>query len=128
MYNLAEGSSKGYFNESDNADSRNAMRSQIAQQRSQDYKNGTYARTGGLPDHMDENAPQFQKDYFDYYKTKRGYHERSVNSNGGWVISSMVPYVTTPMNYYIEEIDEPVMICPGDKAHSFYFSTQAFGN
>ena len=95
-------------------------------QRTADYKNGTYARAGGVVDPLPEDAPFFVKDYFDYYKTSRGYHARSLNSNEGWNVTSTLPFLNMPLLQYSHEIRSAVLLIHGEKAHSCYFSRDAF--
>ena len=95
-------------------------------QRTADYKSGTYARAGGVVDPLPEDAPFFVKDYFDYYKTSRGYHARSLNSNEGWNVTSTLPFLNMPLLQYSHEIRSAVLLIHGEKAHSCYFSRDAF--
>lgn len=91
-----------------------------------DYKNGTYAQAGGLPDSVLDDAPFYVKDYFDYYKTARGYHPRSLNSNNGWAVTSSLSLINMPILAYAGEIRNAVLMIHGEKAHSCYFSRDAF--
>ena len=125
MYDMSRVNANGYFDAMD-ADARYKLREQLNAQRTEDYKNGTYALGGGVPDALPEDAPFFVKDYYDYYKTKRGYHERSLNSNGGWNITSSLSFINMPQLTYIDEIRNAVLIIHGEKAHSRYFSEDAF--
>ena len=95
-------------------------------QRTVDYKTGSYALAGGLPDKLPDDAPFYLKDYFDYYKTQRGYHSRSLNSNGGWNVTSALSFMNMPILSYAEEIESAVFIVHGEKAHSCYFSRDAY--
>ncbi|MCI6255050.1 MAG: alpha/beta hydrolase, partial [Clostridiales bacterium] len=95
-------------------------------QRTADYKSGTYARAGGVVDPLPEDAPFFVKDYFDYYKTSRGYHARSLNSNQGWNVTSSLSFMNMPILQYSHEIRSAVLLIHGEKAHSCYFSRDAF--
>lgn len=95
-------------------------------QRTADYKSGTYARAGGVVDPLPEDAPFFVKDYYDYYKTSRGYHARSLNSNQGWNVTSTLPFLNMPLLQYSHEIRSAVLLIHGEKAHSCYFSRDAF--
>lgn len=125
MYDMSRVTANGYFDAMDE-DQRYQMKEQLNAQRTVDYKNGTYALAGGLPDEVPENAPFFLKDYFDYYKTKRGYHARSLNSNGGWNVTSSLSFANMPIHCYASEIRNAVLIIHGEKAHSVYFSKDVF--
>ena len=125
MYDMSRVTANGYF-DSMTEDQRYAMREQLNAQRTEDYKNGTYALAGGLPDAVPEEAPFFLKDYFDYYKTDRGYHVRSLNSNGGWNKTSSLSFMNMPIHSYAAEIRNAVLVIHGEKAHSVYFSQDAF--
>ena len=119
-------SAKGYFDSDDSEEKRYETKKAINAQRTEDYKNGTYARAGGVVDPLPEDAPQFVKDYYAYYKTPRGYHKNSVNSNEGWTFSSMIAMVNMPMLAFVEEIKSPVLIVHGEKAHSRYMGEDTF--
>ena len=97
-------------------------------QRTVDFKNGSYALAGGVVDPLPDDAPFFVKDYYDYYKTERGYHERSLNSNSGWNITSSLSFLNTPIMRYSNEIRSAVLLVHGEKAHSCYFSRDAYAN
>lgn len=125
MYNMSRVNTYGY-NDSMDEDSRYEMRKQLNAQRLEDAKNGTYSLAGGLPDVMPDDAPQFFKDYYAYYKTPRGYHKRSLNSNGGWNKTSALSFINTPQLTYSDEIRNAVLIVHGEKAHSRYFGEDAF--
>ena len=125
MYDMSRVTANGYF-DSMTEDQRYAMREQLNAQRTEDYKNGTYELAGGLPDAVPEEAPFFLKDYFDYYKTDRGYHVRSLNSNGGWNKTSSLSFMNMPIHSYAAEIRNAVLVIHGEKAHSLYFSQDAF--
>lgn len=126
MYDMSRVTENGYFDESDNADARNAMREQLNAQRTEDYRNGTYALAGGVVDPLPEDAPQFVKDYHAYYKTQRGYHKRSLNSNGGWNKTSSLSFLNMPLLSFAGEIRNAVLLIHGEKAHSKYFSEDTF--
>ena len=126
MYDMTRVNSKGYFDEGDSEEARFEMKQALNAQRIEDYKNGSYALAGGVVDPLPEDAPYFVKDYYAYYKTDRGYHERSLNSNGGWNITSSLSFINMPILRYGNEIRNAVMIVHGDKAHSFYFGKDAF--
>ena len=126
MYDMSRVNANGYFDASDNAVARNALRKQLNAQRTEDYRNGAYALAGGLPDSVPDDAPQFLKDYFAYYKTERGYHKRSLNSNGGWNKTSALSFLNMPILTYAGEIRNAVLLIHGEKAHSRYFSEDTF--
>lgn len=126
MYDMSRVSSNGYFDAADSAEARNAIRKTLATQRTEDYRNGTPKPEGGVPDVLPEDAPKFLRDYYDYYKTKRGYHPRSLNSNGGRNVTATIPWVNFPLMSRAGEIENAVMILHGEKAHSFYFGSDAF--
>ena len=126
MYDMTRVAAKGYFDAQDSADDRYAMKQMMNAQRTKDYASGEYALGGGVVDPLPEDAPFFVKDYYDYYKTERGYHPRSLNSNGGWNITSNLSFVNMPILQYSREIRSAVMVMHGDKAHSFYFGKDAF--
>lgn len=125
MYDMSRVTANGYFDSMD-ANGRYALKEQLNAQRTEDYKNGTYALAGGLPDVLPEDAPQFVKDYYAYYKTSRGYHPRSLNSNGGWNTTSSLSFINMPILSYADEIKNPVLLIHGEKAHSRYFSEDTF--
>lgn len=125
MYDMSRVNANGYFDAMD-ADARYELRKQLNAQRTTDAKNGSYALAGGLPDVLPDDAPQFLRDYYAYYKTGRGYHKRSLNSNGGWNITSALSFINMPILSYSDEIRSAVLIIHGEKAHSRYFSEDAF--
>ena len=125
MYDISRNSANGYFDANDNADARYEMRRQMNAQRTEDYRNGTYKRTVMNPEPADD-APQFLKDYYDYYKTQRGYHPRSINSGLGWNVTSSLSFVNMPILSYADEIRSAILLVHGEKAHSRYFSEDAF--
>lgn len=126
MYDMTRVNAKGYFDSEDSEDARYEKRAVMNAQRIVDYKNGSYARGGGVADPLPEDAPFFVKDYHDYYKTKRGYHERSLNSNDGWNITSSLSFMNMPILQYSSEIRSAVLLIHGEKAHSCYFSKDAY--
>lgn len=128
MYDMTRVNAKGYFDSADSADARYETKKALNAQRTQDYKAGTYARAGGVVDPLPEDAPFFVKDYYDYYKTPRGYTERSLNSNGGWNTTSSLSFLNMPILHYSNEIRSAVLMIHGEKAHSCYFSRDAFAN
>ena len=128
MYDMTRVTARGYFDADDNADTRYRMRCALNAQRTEDYKNDTYARAGGVVDPLPEDAPFFVKDYYDYYKTERGYTERSLNSNQGWNVTSSLSFLNMPILRYTNEIRSAVLVIHGDKAHSCYFSKDAFAD
>ncbi|WP_064976242.1 alpha/beta hydrolase [Alistipes provencensis] len=125
MYDMHRVKANGYFDSMD-ADARYELRRQLNAQRTEDAKNGTYALAGGVVDPLPDDAPQFVKDYHAYYKTPRGYHPRSLNSNNGWNKTSDLSYINTPILTYSDEIRSAVLVIHGEKAHSRYFSEDAF--
>ena len=125
MYDMSRVTANGYFDAMDEKQ-RYQMKEQLNAQRTIDYQNGEYALAGGLPDVVPDDAPFFMKDYFDYYKTDRGYHPRSLNSNGGWNITSSLSFANMPIHCYASEIQNAVLIIHGEKAHSVYFSKDVF--
>lgn len=126
MYDMTRVTAKGYFDSEDSEEERHAKRVAMNAQRTEDYKNGTYARAGGVVDPLPEDAPEFVRDYYAYYKTPRGYHERSLNSNDGWNVTSSLSFLNMPILQYSDEIRSAVLVVHGEKAHSCYFSRDAF--
>lgn len=126
MYDMTRVNANGYFDENDNADARYEMKKALNAQRTEDYKNGTYQRAGGVVNDLPEDAPFFIKDYYDYYKTARGYSERSLNSNDGWNTTSALSFINMPILQYSDEIRSAILVMHGEKAHSCYFSKDAF--
>lgn len=125
MYDMSRVTANGYFDAMDE-DQRYQMKEQLNAQRTTDYRDGEYALAGGLPDVVSDDAPFFLKDYFNYYKTDRGYHPRSLNSNGGWNITSSLSFANMPIHCYASEIRNAVLVIHGEKAHSVYFSKDIF--
>ena len=125
MYDMSRVTARGYFDSMD-ADARYELRRQLNAQRTEDARTGSYALAGGVVDPLPADAPQFVKDYYDYYKTPRGYHPRSLNSNGGWNRTSALSFLNTPLLAYAGEIRSAVLVIHGGKAHSRYFSEDAF--
>ncbi|EOS7734217.1 alpha/beta hydrolase [Enterococcus hirae] len=125
MYDMSRVTANGYFDSVD-ADGRYKLRQQLNAQRIEDFKNGDFARAGGVVEPLPEDAPYFVKDYFDYYKTDRGYHKRSLNSNEGWNVTSSLSLLNTKLLAYSDEIRNAVLIIHGEKAHSRYFGEDAF--
>lgn len=125
MYDMSRVTANGYFDAMDE-EQRYQMKEQLNAQRTTDYRNGEYALAGGLPDVVPDDAPFFLKDYFNYYKTDRGYHPRSLNSNGGWNITSSLSFANMPIHCYASEIRNAVLVIHGEKAHSVYFSKDIF--
>lgn len=126
MYDMTRVSAKGYFDANDNADARYEMKRQLNAQRTEDYRNGSYAHAGGNPETAPADAPQFVKDYVDFYKTKRGYHPRSLGSNEGFNTTSVLSLINMPILAYASEIRSAVMLVHGEKAHSRYFSEDVY--
>lgn len=128
MYDMTRVNANGYFDAEDSEEERHRKRGALNAQRTEDYKNGIYALAGGVVDPLPDDAPFFVKDYYDYYKTKRGYHKRSLNSNGGWNVTSCMSFMNQPILKYSNEIRSAVLMIHGEKAHSCYFSKDAFAN
>lgn len=126
MYDMTRVNANGYFDEEDNEEARYEKRKALNTQRIADYKNGTYQRAGGVVDPLPDDAPFFVKDYYDYYKTNRVYHKRSLNSNEGWNTTSSLSFLNMPILQYSNEIRSAVLMIHGEKAHSCYFSKDAF--
>lgn len=126
MYDMTRVNANGYFDSEDTSDARFEKKKAMSAQRTVDYKNGTYALAGGVVDPLPEDAPQFVKDYYAYYKTERGYHPRSLNSNSGWNVTSSLSFMNMPILQYSHEIRSAVLLIHGEKAHSCYFSRDAF--
>lgn len=126
MYDMTRVNANGYFDEEDNEEARYEKRKALNTQRIADYKNGTYQRAGGVVDPLSDDAPFFVKDYYDYYKTNRAYHKRSLNSNEGWNTTSSLSFLNMPILQYSNEIRSAVLMIHGEKAHSCYFSKDAF--
>ena len=126
MYDMTRVTANGYFDAEDSEQARFEKKKAMNAQRTVDYKNGTYALTGGVVDPLPEDAPQFVKDYYAYYKTPRGYHSRSLNSNGGWNVTSSLSFLNMPILQYSSEIHSAVLMVHGEKAHSRYFSETAY--
>ena len=127
MYDMSRVNANGYFDTMDEK-ARYELKQKLNRQRSEDFKNKTYAKGSGLPDKLTGQEPQFVKDYYDYYKTKRGFHKRSINSNGNWNMTSSLSFMNMPILTYSNEIQNAVLIIHGEKAHSKYFSEDAFKN
>lgn len=128
MYDMTRVNAKGYFDAEDSEEARYEKKKAMNAQRLEDYRSGTYALGGGVVDPLPEDAPFFVKDYHDYYKTKRGYHARSLNSNGGWNITGCMSFLNQPILKYSNEIRSAVLIMHGEKAHSCYFSRDAYAD
>ena len=128
MYDMSRVAGNGYFDSEDNEEARYQKRVSLNQQRNIDYKNKEYALAGGVVDPLPDNAPEFLQGYHDYYKTKRGYHKRSLNSNNGWAIQTNTSMMNVRLFHYVSEIRSAVMIIHGDKAHSFYMGRDAYDN
>ena len=126
MYDMTRVNAKGYFDSEDSLDARYAKRQALNAQRTRDYKNGSYTPGGGVADPLPDDAPFFVKDYYDYYKTQRGYHPRSLNSNNGWNVTGCMSFLNQPILCYSNEIRSAVLIIHGEKAHSCYFSKDAY--
>lgn len=125
MYDMSRVNSNGYFDSMDEK-ARYALKQKLNNQRGQDFKTGIYAKGSGLPDKLTGEEPQFVKDYWSYYKTGRGFHKRSINSNGNWNMTSSLSFINMPILYYSNEIQNAVLMIHGENAHSRYFSEDAF--
>lgn len=128
MYDMARVNAKGYFDAEDSEEARYEKRKVLNAQRTEDYRNGSYAAGGGVVDPLLDDAPFFVKDYYDYYKTERGYHKRSLNSNNGWNMTGCMSFMNQPILQYSNEIRSAVLMIHGEKAHSCYFSKDAYEN
>ena len=126
MYDMTRVTANGYFDQEDSAAKRREKRIAMNAQRNEDFRNGSYKLGGGVVDPLPADAPQFVKDYYDHYKTKRGYHPRSLNSNGGWNVTSFLPFLNAKLLAYAGEIESAVLVIHGEKAHSRYFGETAF--
>ena len=128
MYDMTRVNAKGYFDSEDSEEKRYEKKAALNAQRTADYRSGEYETGGGVVDPLPEDAPYFVKDYYDYYKTPRGYHKRSLNSNNGWNKTGCLSFINMPILQYSNEIRSAVLIVHGDKAHSCYFGKDAFAN
>ena len=126
MYDMSRVNAKGYFDSEDSEEQRHAKRQALCAQRLADLKAGEYQQGGGVVDPLPEDAPFFVRDYHAYYKTERGYHPRSLNSNNGWNVTGCMSFLNQPINCWLNEIRSAVLIVHGDKAHSCYFSKDAY--
>ena len=128
MYDMTRVNAKGYFDSEDSEEARYQKRAAMCAQRLEDLKAGEYKLGGGVVDPLPEDAPYFVKDYYDYYKTGRGYHPRSLNSNGGWNVIGCESFINQPILQYSNEIRSAVLVMHGDAAHSCYFGRDAYAN
>ena len=128
MYDMTRVASKGYFDSENSEEKRYANKLALNAQRTKDYASGEYALAGGVVDPLPDDAPYFVKDYYAYYKTERGYHPRSLNSNGGWNVIGCMSFINMPILQYSNEIRSAVLIVHGEKAHSCYFGRDAYDN
>ncbi|MBQ6531054.1 MAG: alpha/beta hydrolase [Clostridia bacterium] len=128
MYDMTRVNAKGYFDSADSEEARYEIKKTLNAQRIEDYKNGSYKLGGGVVDPLPKDAPFFVKDYYDYYKTERGYHKRSLNSNGGWNVTGCMSFINQLILTYSNEIRSAVLIIHGEKAHSCYFGKDAYAN
>ena len=127
MYNMSRVNHNGYF-DAMSEDDLYKQKEELNKQRIEDYRKGEYKLAGGVVDPLPEDAPFYVKDYYDYYKTRRGYHKRSLNSNGGWNLTSSLSFINTPQHTFSNEIRNAVLIIHGEKAHSCYFSKDAYND
>lgn len=125
MYDMTRVLANGYFDSMD-SEKRYDLKETLNKQRTEDFKSGVFAKGSGLPDELKGDEPQFVKDYWDYYKTSRGFHKRSINSNGNWNMTSALSFMNMPILCYSDEIRNAVLMIHGEKAHSRYFSEDAF--
>ena len=128
MYDMTRVNANGYFDAEDSEEARYRKKVALNAQRIEDFRRGSYAAGGGVADPLPDDAPFFVKDYHDYYKTKRGYHPRSLNSNNGWNVIGCMSFMNQPILKYSNEIRSAVLIIHGEKAHSCYFSKDAYAN
>lgn len=128
MYDMSRVTGNGYNDSDDSEEARYKLREFLSNQRTIDYKDGSYKLAGGVVDPLPTDAPDFVRDYYDYYKTKRGYHKRSLNSNGGWCITAQTSLLNTRILHYSNEIRSAVLVVHGNKAHSLYFGRDAYNN
>ncbi len=128
MYDMTRVNAKGYFDSEDSEEIRYQKKKAMCAQRLDDLKSGEYKLGGGVVSPLPDDAPFFVKDYYDYYKTERGYHVRSLNSNGGWNVTGCESFMNQPILKYINEIRSAVLIIHGEKAHSCYFSKDAYAD
>ena len=128
MYDMSRVNSNGYFDEENSENARYEKRVALNSQRTKDYMSGEYTLGGGVVDPLPDDAPFFVKDYYDYYKTQRGYHKRSLNSNNGWNVIGCMSFMNMPLLKYSNEIRSAVLMIHGEKAHSCYFTKDAFKN
>ena len=128
MYDMSRVTGNGYFDADDNEEARYRMRVALNKQRTADFKAGSYAKAGGVVDPLPENAPKFVKDYYAYYKTPRGYHKRSLNSNNGWNVTAATSLLNMRLFTYTNEIRNAVLMIHGDQAHSCYMSKDAYAD
>ncbi len=126
MYDMTRVNANGYFDEGDSEEVRYETKKTLNAQRTEDFKNGDYKRAGGVVDPLPDDAPYYVKDYYDYYKTNRGYTKRSLNSNDGWNMTSSLSFINMPILQYSDEIRSAVLLIHGENAHSKYFSEDAF--
>ena len=128
MYDMTRVNARGYFDSEDSEEQRYAKKAAMCAQRLDDLRNGEYRPGGGVIDPLPDDAPYFVRDYYDYYKTERGYHPRSLNSNGGWNVTGCESFINQPILKYSNEIRSAVLLVHGDRAHSCYFSRDAYAD
>lgn len=128
MYDMTRVNANGYFDSEDSEEARHQKKVALNAQRTTDYRAKSYALGGGVVDPLPDDAPFFVRDYYDYYKTRRGYHARSLNSNGGWNVTGCMSFINQPILKYSNEIRSAILVVAGEKAHSRYFSEDAFAN
>lgn len=128
MYDMSRVNANGYFDSENSEEARYQKRVALNAQRTKDYLNGEYTLGGGVVDPLPDDAPQFVKDYYSYYKTDRAYHARSLNSNNGWNVIGCMSFLNMPILSYTNEIRSAVLMIHGEEAHSCYFSRDAYNN
>ena len=126
MYNMSRVNANGYFDAADNEKARYETRQKLNAQRTKEYAQGFYEQGGGVVEPLPADAPKFVKDYYDYYKTPRGCHKRSGNSNDGWTVTGTMSFLNQPILAYSREIRSAVLLIHGENAHSRYFSEDAY--
>lgn len=128
MYDMTRVNANGYFDAENSEEVRYRKKLALNVQRTADFKKGSYTLGGGVADPLPDDAPYFVKDYYDYYKTPRGYHKRSLNSNGGWNVIGCMSFMNQPILKYSCEIHSAVLVVHGEKAHSLYFGKDAYAD
>lgn len=127
LYDMTRVMSKGY-NDSVTAEQRTKTLEDLSEQRWKDAEKGKPANgVRNLPEKLNGNEPQFIKEYFDYYRTPRGFHPNSLNSNGAWLVTNPLSFMNMPILTYVKEIaPRPMLLIAGENAHSRYFSEDIY--